>query len=90
MTIVLACAIPHSVVDPDEYTGAGERINATGALAGCRLVGDQPNIDTALLSRGPGPRRCRRRWYRFAWRSSFDDSAAVRIGWTAVLRSLAV
>jgi hypothetical protein len=36
-------------VDPDRYAGPCQRVDAAVALARCRPVGDEPDIDPALL-----------------------------------------
>ena len=40
---------PAPVVDPNRHTRRSQQFHAALALAGCRLVGDQANIDAALL-----------------------------------------
>jgi hypothetical protein len=43
-----------SIVDPNRHATGGQRLDATRASARCRLVGDHPNVNSALF--GPDQR----------------------------------
>jgi hypothetical protein len=46
ITIVLGCAIRRLIVDPDRHAYVGQRTYPARLPAGCRLIRDQPNVDT--------------------------------------------